>query len=92
MAKQRPKRDLSAINFNETVSEATGKPAGKSFTIEDTKQPAEREPGLTIRGRVKFTTMLKPELREKLQAIADNRAISIADVLETMIEEYLGLK
>jgi hypothetical protein len=69
----------------------TGKP-GRSFTLDDAKRKKERAPGLTARGRARLTTMLRPDLREKLEAIASNRGISIADVIEVIIEEYLGLK
>jgi hypothetical protein len=97
----RPKHDLggllSAEEIEKQAAEITGKAdttskSGKSFTLADAKNPKERVAGLTARGRARFTTMLRPDLRDKLEAIASNRAISIADVIETMIEEYLGLK
>lgn len=44
------------------------------------------------RNRAKFTTMLRPDLRERLQNVADRHAISIADVLESIIEEYFEIK
>lgn len=87
------KSEFSNEEITKAAQEITGRAPSKSFSIADAKQPAkEREPGLTAKGRVKFTTMLKPELREHLQNIADNKAISVADVLETIIEEYLGIK
>ncbi len=99
MAKQqqRPRIDKSRLSdittdLEKTVSELTGQPTGKSFTLADTQPVKERKPGLTAKDRAKFTTMLKPELRAMLQAVADNRAISIADVLETILIEYFGLK
>lgn len=103
MAKQqRPKADKSRLGdlgeINQIAAQVTGKeqagqvdPKKPSFTLADTKPPKEREPGLTAKGRVKFTTMLRKDLREKLQNIADNNAISVADVLERMIEEYFAL-
>jgi hypothetical protein len=66
--------------------------SNKTFTLQDAENAQERKPGLTNKGRAKFTTMLKPELRQKLQSIATNRQISVADVIETMITEYLGLQ
>jgi hypothetical protein len=33
--------------------------------------------------------MLKPELRQQLETIAQNRATSVADVLEIIVTEYL---
>jgi len=99
MAKQqqRPKTDKSRLadlgDLTKQAAEITGKsePKKPSFTLADAKPPKEREPGLTAKGRAKFTTMLRRDLREKLQAIADNNAISVADVLETVIEEYFDL-
>ncbi len=75
-----------------TVQATVATKTGKTFTIQDTTNPPQREPGLTGKGRAKFTTMLKPELRTRLEAIAQNRQISVADVLETIITEYLELR
>lgn len=96
----RPKTDLggllSAEEIERQAAEITGADksasGGKSFSLSDAKQKRQREPGLTARGRARFTTMLRPDLREKLEAIGSNRGITIADVIETIIEEYLGLK
>ena len=60
-----------------------------AITADDLRTPAERTPGLTNKGRVKFTTMLKPDLRQQLETIAQNRATSVADVLEIIVTEYL---
>lgn len=63
-----------------------------SFSLEDATTPApDKIPGLTAKGRVKFTTMLKPELREKLDTLAAKNGISAADVLERVIIEYFGI-
>lgn len=43
----------------------------------------------TALGRVKFTTMLRPDLKEYLEIIARGNGLSIADVLEFLIEENL---
>lgn len=96
MAKQkRPGIDKSRLSdiqdIEKTVAELTGQTSGKSFSLADTKAGKERKPGLTAKDRAKFTTMLKPELRAMLQAVADNRAISLADVLETILTEYFEL-
>lgn len=64
-----------------------------TITADDLRTPAARQPGQTNKGRVKFTTMLKPELRLQLENIATNRACSVADVLEIIVTEYLdGLR
>ena len=57
---------------------------GHGFSVEDTKEP---EPGLTKRDRAKLTTMIMPDLRERLQNVADRHAISTADVLEIIVED-----
>jgi hypothetical protein len=65
---------------------------GKTFTLEQaTAPPPERTPGLTAKGRVKFTTMLRPDLRAKLETLAASNHISAADVLETIIQEYFDI-
>lgn len=97
MAKQqRPKLDTSRLadieNLDQSVGEVTGQKTGKTFSLADTTPPKERTPGLTAKGRVKLTTMIKPELRDMIQAIADNNAISLADVLETILLEYFDMK
>lgn len=73
------------------ATQATVAKVKKSFTLQDATEPPNREPGLTAKGRAKFTTMLKPELRQRLERIAQNRQISVADVVETIILEYLDI-
>ena len=63
----------------------------KSFSLKDTIEPPQRDLSLTLKGRAKFTTMLKPELRQALERIAINKQMSVADVLELIISEYLDL-
>lgn len=46
---------------------------------------------LTSKGRARLTTMLRPDLRDKLALIADSKGISLADVLETIICEYFEI-
>lgn len=60
-----------------------------TLTPDDLRTPTEREPGLTSKGRARFTTMLRPDLRDKLETIAQNKGMSLADVLEIMITDYL---
>jgi dTDP-4-dehydrorhamnose reductase len=40
-------------------------------------------------GRVKFTTMLNKDLRNKLKHISTDKEISLADLLEEIIRDYL---
>ena len=97
MAKQqRPKLDTTRLadieNIEKSVGEVTGQKTGKTFSLADAEPPKKREPGLTSKGRAKVTTMIKPELRAMLQAVADNNSMSLADVLEIVLVEYFGLK
>jgi hypothetical protein len=95
MSKERkPKTDTSRFGeLTDQAAEITGKEKSKSFSIEDTKPPEpKKNPELTNRGRKKFTTMITPELRKLLQNVADNNAISIADALEIILEEYFNIK
>jgi regulator of PEP synthase PpsR (kinase-PPPase family) len=41
-------------------------------------------------GRVPFTTVMKPEIRQQLQTIADNLDTSVSQVLETIVLEYIN--
>lgn len=71
---------------------STGNARKKTFTAADRRKPAtsKRQPGVTAKGRAKFTTMLKRELRTDLERIAQNRGISIADVLEQILVDYFA--
>lgn len=66
----------------------TGK---KTFTRIDPKNVKKPDDGRTIKGRVKFTTMLHPGLRAQLNAVALSQQVSVADVLDTIIREYFDL-
>ena len=97
MAKQQRSRiDTSRLadieNIEKSVGEVTGQRTGKTFSLADAEPPKKREPGLTSKGRLKITTMITPELRAMLQNVADNNAISLADVLETILLEYFDMK
>lgn len=96
MAK-RQKADKSRFEdltkLEEDISQATGQGKSKTFSVEDTKPPRRKhKPGLTQKNRAKFTTMLRPDLKQKLDHVAKRNTMSIADVLEVVIEEYFELK
>ena len=97
MAK-RQKTDKSRLlndleNITEKTAAATGADKGKTFSSDDIKPPSKKQdPDKTIKGRKKFTTMLHPDLRDKLSNVARNNQMSIADALEIIIKEYFGLK
>lgn len=89
--KSRLKDELE--NITEKTAAATGAEKGKTFSSQDIKPPSkEQDPDKTIKGRKKFTTMLHPDLRDKLSNVAKNNQMSIADALEIIIKEYFGLK
>lgn len=94
---KRQKTDKSRFedlkNITEKTAAVTGADKGKTFSKDDIKPPAkEQEPDRTIKGRKKFTTMLHPDLKTKLDNVAKNNQMSIADVLEIIVKEYFGLK
>lgn len=78
--------DQSIEQIAPPAKQSTGK---KAITAEDLRAPADRAPGLTNKGRARFTTMLRPDLRAQLETIAANRACSLADVIETILVDYL---
>lgn len=93
----RPKIDLEGFTdtglptpekVTRMVADATGQ---KTFTPADLegKRAKPRGPE-TKKGRVKLTTMLHPELREQLETLAKARGITLADVLEIILTEYLA--
>lgn len=43
--------------------------------------------GMTGKGRVKFTTMLRPDLKSKLLMSADKQRRTLADILEEILLE-----
>lgn len=84
---------LDVKSINKKVADVTGVDSGKTFSIDDLKQKdIERDPRITSEGRKKFTTMLHPDLRGKLNNVAKNNQMSIADVLEIIVKEYFGIK
>lgn len=101
MAKQRKsivgnfKRDLpTPEDTSKTVAKVTKKEpttTKKTFSIEDTKKAPRPKAGTTRKGRVKYTTMIHPDLKILLQNVANNNAISSADALELIIKEYFNL-
>jgi len=67
--------------------------ASHRYSIEDTKNfTSKYKPGMTRKGRVKFTTMLKPEYKKLLQVISVNKGLSVADVLEGIVEDYFNIE
>jgi hypothetical protein len=75
----------------QTAPEATSQAGKKTFKRIDPKNVKKPEDGRTIKGRVKFTTMLHPGLRAQLTAVAMTQQVSVADVLDTIIREYFDL-
>ncbi len=96
MSKRKPKIDKSRFSdlsdLDQSAAEITGKSKSKTFSLADTREPEQSDPSLNRKGRTKFTTTIKPELRDLLQKAADNNAINISDVLEIIIKEYFELK
>ncbi len=87
-----PETGLPTPEKAQQTIQATVAPEKKSISIEDLNNRKKRTPGLTRKGRVKYTTMIKPELRRLLDDLAESKEMTAADVLEIIITEYLGLK
>ncbi len=62
----------------------------KRFTLADA-QEQEKEP-VNEKGRARFNTTIKPELRDMLQRIAKNNGLTVSDVLEEILIDYFGIK
>ena len=83
--------DLIKPTAYQTAPADTGSTGKKTFTRIDPKSVKKPDDGRTIKGRVKFTTMLHPGLRAQLNAVALSQQVSVADVLDTIIREYFDL-
>jgi predicted amidohydrolase YtcJ len=106
MAKQRTSKVKQLDSLEQTISKAaertaeitgqavTGQDSKKTFSIDDARpvKQSRQAQGITAKGRAKFTTMLRTDLREKLDNLARRNNISIADALELIVTEYLGIK
>lgn len=72
-------------------SEPKEQPASDQlFSLTDAKA-IEDEPQLTNKGRKKFTTMIRPELKELLLRIAKNKGLTIPDVVEGVLLDYFNI-
>lgn len=60
------------------------------FSLTDAKAIKE-ETQLTNKGRKKFTTMIRPELKEMLLRIAKNKGLTIPDVVEGVLLDYFNI-
>ncbi|PHN07790.1 hypothetical protein CRP01_04525 [Flavilitoribacter nigricans DSM 23189 = NBRC 102662] len=60
------------------------------FSLTDAKAIKD-EPQLTNKGRKKFTTMIRPELKELLLRIAKNKGLTIPDVVEGVLLDYFNM-
>ena len=76
----------AGVQFRPTAHARTN-----TFARIDPKSVKKPDDGRTIKGRVKFTTMLHPGLRAQLNAVALSQQVSVADVLDTIIREYFDL-
>lgn len=64
------------------------KTSSKRFTLADAK---EKDETVNEKGRVRFNTTIKPELRDMLQRIAKNNGMTVSDVMEEIMVDYFGL-
>lgn len=56
------------------------------------RKPLKSKTDVNSKGRAPFTTMIRPELRDTLDAVAYNNRETVADVLETIVCEYFDIK
>ena len=69
---------------------AKPKTSKQRFTLADASDPAQEE--INEKGRARFNTTIRPELRELLHKIAKNNRLTVSDVLEEVLIDYFGLK
>jgi hypothetical protein len=71
-------------------SETKAADSDQLFSLTDAKAIKE-EQQLTNKGRKKFTTMIRPELKELLLRIAKNKGLTIPDVVEGVLLDYFNM-
>jgi hypothetical protein len=71
--------------FTESGLPTSGK---MSETVERVTPEKKKDvEGMTEKGRVKFTTMLRPDLKSRLLMSADKQRMTLADMLEEILLE-----
>lgn len=86
-APSKPKRQAKA---SKPKTASKSKQAAQRFTLADAKE--QEEEAVNEKGRARFNTTIKPELRDLLQRIAKNNSLTVSDVLEEILIDYFGIK
>lgn len=92
-AEAEPKKKPAKAPVKKTKKRSAPKVAVSSeqlFSLTDAKAIKE-EQNLTHKGRKKFTTMIRPELKELLLRISKNKGITIPDVVEGVLLDYFNI-
>lgn len=71
-----------------TKTKTVKKTASQRFTLADAKKTDE---SVNEKGRVRFNTTIRPELRDMLHRIAKNNGMTISDVMEEILVDYFGI-
>jgi len=71
------------------VKTKAAKPGKKKYDIREGQKKIDKDLVNSV-GRKKFTTMIRPDLRNLLDNIAHNNNISVAQLLEDILDEYFG--
>ena len=85
-----PKKSKSSPKVQKTKSQTKAKSTKQRFTLADAADTAKEE--INEKGRARFNTTIRPELRELLQKIAKNNKMTVSDVLEEVLIDYFGLE
>ena len=87
-----PKKSKPAPKAQKTKAPAKTKAKSNKqrFTLADAADTAKEE--INEKGRARFNTTIRPELRELLQKIAKNNKMTVSDVLEEVLIDYFGLE
>lgn len=85
-----PAKPKSQVKASKSKAVKKVSSSTKRFTLADAKEK-EQEP-VNEKGRARFNTTIKPELRDLLQRIAKNNALTVSDVLEEILIDYFGIK
>jgi len=74
---------------NQEVNKALSKVIDIQPTTTTPKSSAKKGRPSLGKNRVKFTTMIDPKKRDQLKHIAINRGVSLADLLDSMIDKLI---
>jgi hypothetical protein len=94
VATEKKEKPLAKAKVVKPETHKIAMPKAKPEVIQEIKYQIKygRPQKLIATGRTKFTTMLQPDIVKELKMQAIKKGITVADLLETVLENYLSKK